>query len=465
MRPHEVDVLDTSRSKSSIIWALAWPAILEQVLQVMVNYVDSAMVGRLGAEATASISLNISTIWLVNGFMNSIAIGFAILMAHAIGSRHTDRAEHIIRQAILTEAVLGLLQAILVSLISLALPTWMGADPAIRQSSTDYLFFIALGYLSTQLMIGVSTLLRLSGDTCTPLLLNGLNNVLNIVCNLFFIFDEFHLGNTIVHGLGFGVAGAAMATSLAATITAILLLCAISRKSRYVHLAWKASWHIDSHLEMQGFRLSVPIIFERCTLSLGQIVLTAMVTGLGITALAAHYLANTAEQLSFLPPSGFATAATTLVAQSLGACRPGLAKDYADTCIKRGFGLMLCMATLMFIFAPQLLSLFSADLAVITLGAFVLRIEAFGDPGLSMQQLVGGVLRGAGDTRMPFLISFLGMWVVRLPLAWGLIHFLHLGLEAVWIAMMADLAIRGIVSFTYYRKGRWTHALHMQPQS
>ena len=443
MRPHEVDVLDTSRSKSSIIWALAWPAILEQVLQVMVNYVDSAMVGRLGAEATASISLNISTIWLVNGFMNSIAIGFAILMAHAIGSRHTDRAEHIIRQAILTEAVLGLLQAILVSLISLALPTWMGADPAIRQSSTDYLFFIALGYLSTQLMIGVSTLLRLSGDTCTPLLLNGLNNVLNIVCNLFFIFDKFHLGNTIVHGLGFGVAGAAMATSLAATITAILLLCAISRKSRYVHLAWKASWHIDSHLEMQGFRLSVPIIFERCTLSLGQIVLTAMVTGLGITALAAHYLANTAEQLSFLPPSGFATAATTLVAQSL----------------------MLCMATLMFIFAPQLLSLFSADLAVITLGAFVLRIEAFGDPGLSMQQLVGGVLRGAGDTRMPFLISFLGMWVVRLPLAWGLIHFLHLGLEAVWIAMMADLAIRGIVSFTYYRKGRWTHALHMQPQS
>ena len=137
MRPHEVDVLDSSRSKSSIIWALAWPAILEQVLQVMVNYVDSAMVGRLGAEATASISLNISTIWLVNGFMNSIAIGFAILMAHAIGSRHIDRAEHVIRQAVQTEAILGLLQTVLVSLISLALPTWMGADPSIRQSSTD----------------------------------------------------------------------------------------------------------------------------------------------------------------------------------------------------------------------------------------------------------------------------------------------------------------------------------------
>jgi len=465
MRPHEVDVLDSSRSKSSIIWALAWPAILEQVLQVMVNYVDSAMVGRLGAEATASISLNISTIWLVNGFMNSIAIGFAILMAHAIGSRHIDRAEHVIRQAVQTEAILGLLQTVLVSLISLALPTWMGADPSIRQSSTDYLFFIALGYLSTQLMIGVSTLLRLSGDTGTPLLLNGLNNVLNIVFNLFFIFDEFHLGNHTVHGLGFGVAGAAMATSLAATITTVLLFFAISQKSRHVHLAWRASWRIDPHLEKQGFRLSVPIIFERCTLSLGQIVLTAMVTGLGITALAAHYLANTAEQLSFLPPSGFATAATTLVAQSLGAGRPDLAKDYADTCIKRGFGLMLCMATLMFMFAPRLLSLFSTDLAVITLGAFVLRIEAFGDPGLSMQQLVSGVLRGAGDTRMPFLISFLGMWVVRLPLAWCLIHFLHLGLEAVWIAMMTDLAIRGIVSFIYYRKGRWMHVLHMQPQS
>ena len=460
MRSHEVDVLDTSRPKSRIIWALAWPAILEQVLQVMVNYVDSAMVGRLGAEATASISLNISTIWLVNGFMNSIAIGFAVLMAHAIGSRHIDRAEDVIRQTILTEAILGLVQLVVVCLISFWLPSWMGADPAIRQSSTQYLFYIALGYLSTQLMIGISTLLRLSGDTSTPLALGGLNNVLNILLNFFFIFDEVTLGRFSIHGLGFGVAGAAMATSLSATVTAIFLFVAISQKSRHVHLSWKASWRMDSHLERQGFLLAIPIIFERCTLSLGQIVLTAMVTSLGITAMAAHYLANTAEQLSFLPPSGFATAATTLVAQSLGAGRFDLARDYADTCVKKGFCLMLVMASLMFVFAPQLLSLFSADLAVITLGAFCLRIEAFGDPGLSMQQLVSGVLRGAGDTKMPFWISFLGMWIIRLPLAWVLLHCSRLGLEAIWIAMMIDLAIRGLVSFIYYRKGDWEHTMH-----
>ncbi len=458
MKSLEVDVLDTSRSKTSIIWALAWPAILEQILQVMVNYVDSAMVGRLGAEATASISLNISTIWLVNGFMNSIAIGFAVLMAHAIGKHDYERANHVIRQTILTEALLGLAEATLISLLALRLPTWMGADSSIRQSSTDYLFFIAIGYLPTQLMIGLSSLLRLSGDTRTPLLLGALNNLLNIILNLFFIFPSFPLGKFSLNGLGYGVAGAAMATSLASTITTLLLFAALSQKSRHARLVWSGKWHMEAAIEKQGMLLSLPIIFERCTLSLGQIVLTGMITGLGITALAAHYLANTAEQLSFLPPSGFATAATTLVAQSLGAGKPKLAKEYADTCITRGFGLMLFMATLMFLFAPQLLGLFTTDMAVVTLGAFVLRIEAFGDPGLSMQQLVSGVLRGAGDTKMPFWISFIGMWMIRLPLAWILLRVTGRGLEMVWLAMMAELLVRGLVSFIYYRSGRWMHA-------
>lgn len=97
-------------------------------------------------------------------------------------------------------------------------------------------------------------------------------------------------------------------------------------------------------------------------------------------------------------------------------------------------------------------------MAVVTLGAFVLRIEAFGDPGLSMQQLVSGVLRGAGDTKMPFWISFIGMWMIRLPLAWILLRVTGRGLEMVWLAMMAELLVRGLVSFIYYRSGRWMHA-------
>lgn len=458
MRSSMTDVLDTNTPRWQIIWSLAWPAILEQVLQVLVNYVDSAMVGSLGAEATAAISLNISTIWLVNGFMYAVATGFAVLMAHRIGSGDRDEANHVIRVSLVAEAACGLGLVLLFSTVARILPAAMHADISIRQDATDYLSWIAYGYLSTMLMIGLSSMLRLSGDTRTPLVLGFLNNLLNIIFNALFIYPSLSFGSIRIPTLGCGVKGAAMGTSLSAAITTALLFLSLSDAKRKARILWKQSWKPDKSILSKGFRLAVPIMLERCTLSLGQIVLTGMVTSLGVTAMAAHYLANTAEQVGFLPPSGFAVAATTLTAQSLGADRPELAKDYASACLKSGCLLMLGTASLLFLFAPELIGLFTRDAEVVVLGAFVLRIEAFGQPGLSVQQLVSGTLRGAGDTKMPFAISLLGMWIIRLPLAWMLLHVFGFGLEGVWIAMMTDLNVRGIVAFRYYRTGRWLRA-------
>jgi Na+-driven multidrug efflux pump len=108
MKVHEVNVLDTTKPIGSIIWSLAWPAILEQVLQVMVNYVDSAMVGSLGAAETAAISVNSSTIWLINGLMNALAIGFAVLMARHLGAGNRGIAKSVVRQALACQSLFGL---------------------------------------------------------------------------------------------------------------------------------------------------------------------------------------------------------------------------------------------------------------------------------------------------------------------------------------------------------------------
>jgi len=456
MKVHEVNVLDTTKPLGTIIWALAWPAILEQVLQVLVNYVDSAMVGSLGASATAAISVNSSTIWLVNGLMNSLAIGFSVLMARHLGANNRGMAKNVVRQALLCETFFGLAVSLVMMVVSGFLPTWLHAEETLKPQAQAYMFWIAAGYLPTMLMIGQSALLRLSGDTKTPLYLNMLNNLCNIVLNLFFIFPSFRFFCLQAPGLGLGVGGAAMATSIAATITAVLLFCTLKQPDRNIHLE-KGRWKIDAAVQKTAIVLAFPVALERSTLSLGQIALTAMITRLGITSLAAHYLANTAEQITFLPPSGFATAATTLVAQSLGSGNEKLAEKYANTCILWGFILMTVMGALMYIMAPQLIGIFTTDAAVITLGAMVLRIEAFGEPGFGLSQLVFGVLRGSGDTKAPFLISLLGMWVIRLPFAAILLKTTTMGLKCIWIAMMTDLTVRGIVSWVHYRGGRWKH--------
>ena len=450
-----LDLFDPTLSPGFIIWALAWPTIVEQILQVTVTFADSAMVGSLGEQATAAISVTSSTIWLVNGWMNALALGFGVLMARHLGAGKNDRAKQVVRQALLTALGFGLFLFLLFIQVARFLPSWIGAEEAVRPLSQQYLSIIAIGYIPNLLMITISTLLRLSGDTRRPLYLNAFNNAANILCNLFFIFPSIKLGSLVLPGLGLGVRGAALATTLACTLTASLLIFVLFKGGHTIKIRFRERWAFDTGIQKQALRLGIPIALERSTLSFGQIALTKMVGTLGTTALAAHFLAISAESITYLPASGFSTAATTLVAQSLGREDKALAKRYANLCVISGTLMMSFKGLVLYLFAPLLMTLFTRVGPVIVLGAKVLRIEAFAQPAFGLSILVFGVMRGGGDTKAPFLISLAGMWLLRLPLAFILLKLTGLGLAGIWIAMMADLMLRGLICLYSFKKGTW----------
>lgn len=453
-----LDLFDPTLSPGFIIWALAWPTIVEQILQVTVTFADSAMVGALGEQSTAAIAVTSSTIWLVNGWMNALALGFGVLMARHLGAGKQDRAKLVVRQALLTSLGFGLFLTLLFMQVARFLPTWIGAEELVRPLSQQYLTIIAIGYIPNLLMITISTLLRLSGDTRRPLYLNAFNNVANVLFNLFFIFPTIRMGRLSVPGLGLGVRGAAMATTLACTLTAILLVGVLFKGEHKIRISFRQRWLFDATIQKQALRLSIPIALERSTLSFGQIALTKMVGTLGTTALAAHFLAISAESIAYLPASGFSTAATTLVAQSLGREDKALAKRYANLCVLWGTLMMSCMGLVLYLTAPLLMTLFTRAEAVIVLGAKVLRIEAFAQPAFGLSILVFGVMRGGGDTKAPFLISLAGMWLLRLPFAFLLLRLTNLGLSSIWIAMMSDLMLRGAICLYSYQKGTWLNS-------
>ncbi|HZJ88117.1 MAG TPA: MATE family efflux transporter, partial [Sphaerochaeta sp.] len=305
-------LLDQSRPPWAVIAALAWPTIAEQFLQVLVTFVDSAMVGSLGASATASVSVPTSTIWLLNGWMNAFAIGFGVLMARNLGANNRPRARQIVRQGLITALPFGILLTTLSLFVARILPGWIATDPLVIEQAQGYFHYIALGYLPNVLMVLSSSLLRLSGDTKTPLLLNALNNLLNILFNLFFIFEQLTVGPITIRGVGLGVRGAAMATTLACTITALLLLRILIFGDREISLRGFISSGWERSITRSSFRLGLPVALERTTLSMGQIFFTKLIGGLGTTALAAHFLATTAESMTYLPSSGLSSAATTL---------------------------------------------------------------------------------------------------------------------------------------------------------
>ena len=454
-RRQHANLLDQNRPPWAVIITLAWPTIAEQLLQVMVTFVDSAMVGSLGASATASVSVPTSTIWLVNGWMNAFAIGYGVLMARSLGGGQRERARTIVYQSLITALPFALLLTTLFVWVATVLPSWIATDSLVIAQAEEYYHWIAIGYLPNLVMILISSHLRLSGDTKTPLLYNGLNNILNITFNTLFIFDGVRVGPITVPGLGLGVKGAAMATTLACTITALLLLSIMLRGEGAITLRGYRISGWQRSIQRSALRLAIPVALERTTLSLGQILYTKLIGTLGTTALAAHFLATTAESITYLPSSGFSTAATTLVAHSLGSGNKALAKRFGDTSLTVGTLFMSGMGLVLYLFASPILSLFTADGAVIALGTKVLRIEAFAQPAFGLSMLAFGVFRGAGDTKSPFFISIAGMWLLRLPLAWALLSYTTLGLLGIWIAMAGDIMLRGIICLFSYRRYGW----------
>lgn len=463
-----LNLMDKSIPTWKIILMLAWPTIIEQLLQTAVNYVDTAMVGSIGTQATASIGVCSSTIWLIMGFMAAAGVGYSVMVARRIGEGRMEEAREIIRQSMLAVVVLGLaLTAVVELIVAPNLPRWMGAESDIAPLSTMYFRVIGAAYLFNTALVVSSNILRCIGDTKTPLKFNILTNIINVVGNFMLIYPTktYQIGSFsfTLYRAGWGVAGAAAATALATAFSGFCLTLVLFRRKTDTQISIHDSFRPRRDIIRQAISLGVPSLLERATISVGQIVSTAIITGLGTTALAAHQLANAGESICYMPVFGFSIAATTLVAQNLGAGEKERAYQQGKGCTYMGIGVMCVMGSLMFIFAPNILHFFTKDPAVIKLGAKMLRIEAFAEPLVAVGNVVSGVLRGAGDTRWPFYVSVAGMWCIRLPLAFVLIHFFKWDLTAVWLAMALDWIARGLICAWRFLRKKWLNAWRETP--
>ncbi|MCE5236673.1 MAG: MATE family efflux transporter [Eubacteriales bacterium] len=454
------DFLDEKQRPERVIWFLAWPTILEQFLITFVQYINTAMVGALGADATASIAVTTSSVWFVNGIFAAVGIGFAVLVGRRIGEGDMEGAKKAVRQSLTATLFVGLFATLLMQAVAGGLPIWLNADKSLWKDASSYLRITSAVYLMSLAINVSSNVIRCAGDTRTPLFYNVMMNIINACLNLFLIYptrEVSFLGFSLtIPGAGLGVSGAAVSTAAAMTFTgAMLVRVLFTKKNLPICIPFRGDYKPDLPLLKTVARLGTPVAFERCSISAGQIVITAMVTGLGKIPLAAHYLAITAEAISYMPAYGFSAAATTLVSQSLGANKKALGERYAKFCTWGGFLFLSAMGVFLYFGAEFLVSLFTPDQAVVALGGSVLRVEAFAQPFVALGMVITGVLRGAGDTRWPFYISIIGMWVVRLSIAAILLATTNLGLMCVWIAMVSDLVVRGLISLWRYQSKKW----------
>ena len=444
---------------------LSVPAIMAQVSSIAMQYIDASMVGSLGANAAASIGLVSTTTWLFWGLCAAAATGFSVQVAHRIGAGDFVGARKILRQSVAATLLFGSLLAVLGVAISGKLPGWLGGDEAIRSDSSVY-FLIFSSFLPVlQLNFLAGGMLRCSGNMRVPSMLNVLMCILDVVFNFFLIFPSRQmdlLGYSIfVPGAGLGVEGAALGTVLAELVTAGAMMWYLCRRSPMLKLTGeRGSFLPRKETLRKAVRISLPMGFEHFAICGAQIMTTVIVAPLGIVAIAANSFAIIAESLCYMPGYGISEAATTLVGQSLGANRIRLLKRFANITVWSGMLVMGVMGLLMYVLAPQIIGVMTPVEEIRTLGAEILRIEAFAEPMFAASIVAYGVFVGVGSTFVPSLMNFGSIWGVRLTLAAWLAP--TMGLRGVWLAMCIELCFRGAIFLVRLWGGNWIYKLRIK---
>ncbi|MGM9941074.1 MAG: MATE family efflux transporter [Bulleidia sp.] len=446
------------KERMNIVYRLSLPGILAQIAEIIMQYIDAAMVGVLGAAASASIGLVASATWLFGGIISGAVNGFSVQIAQAIGAGDHERSGKLYKQAVIACLVVALITGGIGVLLSLVLPKWLGAEQALWHDATMYFMLFSL-FIPVRCMqnLGVAAL-QCVGNMKVPSILSAAMCGLDVIFNFFLIFPTRVVsiaGMTLtMPGAGLGVAGAQLGTSLSFVVCAVLIHTYIQKKEKRLSVFHsKGRWIPESHIVREAVRIGVPMALEHSATSGAQIVSTRIVAPLGTIAIAANSFAVTAESICYMPGFGIASAATTMVGQAIGAKRKDLARSFAWLTTFSGMVIMGITGTVMFFACPYVFRFLTPDVEVQQLGASVLRIELMAEPLFAASIVASGALRGAKDTLVPGVINLVSMWGIRLTLAFLLVR--KIGLYGVWIAMAIELSARGILFLIRLKREKW----------
>lgn len=450
-----------------VILTLAWPTMLEQVSQSAVQYIDTAMVGALGTEATAAVGATSTVWWLVFNTIAAFSVGFLAIISKACGARDIPAARRAAAQAVLAVLVMGAAATVITTTLSGLVPVWMQVEPHILPTASRYFLIMYLPMLPRTASIIFGTALRAAGDTRTPMKIGVWVNCINVALNFLLIYPTRTvtvLGRGItVPGAGMGVVGAAAASAAAFAWGGICITWALWRHP--VISPRGESLRPDPAILRPCLRVALPNMVQRFGTSLGYVVFAAMINSLGEVATAAHTIANTVESAFYIPGYGMQTAAATLTGNAYGAGDKRRMKTLTDMFLPLEVCLMCLSGGALFASAPLLVGLFSNSPAVIVLGTRVLRMVAVSEPLFGVSIIVEGIMMGVGRTRAPVVYNVIGMWCVRIAGTFLCVRVLGLGLAAAWGCMIAHNVLLFALYLVSFASGRWNPLTGQEAES
>lgn len=439
----------TSKMLYKDIITIAWPSLLELMLTQLASMVDMIMVGRLGASALTAVGLTTQPKFLIIAILTSINVGTTALVARNKGRGKQEKANLVLRQAILVNIFISTLISIIMYIAAEPVIKFMGATDALSlKEGTEYLKIQMFGILALGLTGTITAALRGAGNSKTAMIYNLMGNLVNVVFNYALIYGNFGFPEL-------GVAGASIATVIGQFAAFIMAYVAVTGHRNYVRFRLKDG--IKPDLKMMGAisDIGIPALIEQIVMRIGLIAYAKTVASLGTLAFAVHNVCMNIQALSFMNGQAFAVSATSLVGQSLGKKRADMAKLYAVRSRRTGTLVSVLLMILFFAFPKQIISLYNSDPEIVNLGARILLMVSIIQIPQGSQFIISGILRGAGDTKATAIIITVTTLFLRPVLAIIMINVFHMGLEGAWIALIADQLLRSLLVLLRFSSGKW----------
>jgi putative MATE family efflux protein len=405
------------------------------------------MVGRLGPSAVAAVGVSGQMFNMVMAMTLAVTTGTIALVARYTGAGEKDRASAVLGQSLLLGAIVSGFLMLPVLVWGEGLFRLFGAEASVTRVGAPYLRIVAAGTVFLVAALVSSSALRGAGDTKTPLIVSVAANLVNVFLNYALIFGKFGMPRL-------EVAGAGIATVTAFVLEAVTFLALLRRGSLVLSLP-KGSLRLEREIAAKTLRIGSPSAVEHGIIQAGYLWYMSVITGYGTDPLAAYMIGVNIMSLSFMPGFGFSVAASALVGQSLGAKQAEAAESLGWECSKMALWVMSGVGVALFAAARPIALIYVSDARVVALTAEFVRILALCQPAMALHMALTGALVGAADTRWPLYGSFMGMYLVRMPLALLAAHAFGLSITWIWLIILADHYGKALVLFLRFLSGRW----------
>ncbi|MGL5316517.1 MAG: MATE family efflux transporter [Peptostreptococcaceae bacterium] len=427
---------------------LAIPVIIENILQVFLGTTDTFFASKLNPNAIASIGITNLIINVYIAFFTAIGVGTTAIVARNIGLNDKKNATETVKQSIILSLGISLIIGLISLLFSRQILTLLGATSEVIEYALPYFISVSVPCVFLSLSLTLSSSLRGSGNTKTPMIASTVAIVLNIMLNYILIFGIFNFN-------GIGILGAGIATTISRAVSVLILFVSLYIGKSGLKLNFNEKWIINKKLILSISKIGIPAGIEKLIMRFGQLSYNSLIISIGTSAYVAHNIAGNIESYSYLPAMGFGVAATTLIGTKLGEDNPMEAKKYGLISNLLSTIVMVIIGILFYIAAPSLAQVFTSDTEIQELVVSVLRIIALFQPFLSLTMVISCALQGAGDTKFPMYSTFIGIWGIRVIFGYIFAILLNLGLVGIWLAYSLDITVRGIILLVRFLSGKW----------